>query len=187
MLRIAIVIGSTRPGRVGESVGHWAIDIARKRGDAEFELVDVNEFDLPLYNEEKTPSTGQYSHEHTRAWSSKIASFDGFVFVTPEYNHSTCAALKNAIDYLESEWANKAAGFIGYGYTMGARAVEHLRLIMAALQVATVRSQVGLSLFVDFENFSIFKPAPKHEKYVDDMLEQVIAWSKALSALRKRA
>ncbi|HLX93508.1 MAG TPA: NAD(P)H-dependent oxidoreductase [Puia sp.] len=187
MLRIAIIIGSTRPGRVGESVGRWAIDIARKRSDAEFELLDVAEFNLPLYNEMRPPSTGQYSYEHTKMWSAKIASFDGFVFVTPEYNHSTCGALKNAIDYLENEWANKAAGFIGYGATMGARAVEHLRLIMAALQVATVRAQVGLSMFIDFENFSILKPVPMQEKYVNNMLDQLIAWSHALRSLRKHA
>jgi NAD(P)H-dependent FMN reductase len=187
MLRIAIIIGSTRPGRVGESVGRWAIDIARKRSDAEFELLDVAEFNLPLYDEMRPPSTGQYSHEHTKMWSAKIVSFDGFVFVTPEYNHSTCGALKNAIDYLEKEWANKAAGFIGYGATMGARAVEHLRLIMAALQVATVRAQVGLSMFIDFENFSILKPAPMQEKYVNDMLDQLIPWSHALRSLRNHA
>jgi NAD(P)H-dependent FMN reductase len=187
MVRIAIIIGSTRPGRIGESVGRWAMDIARKRSDAEFELVDIAEFKLPLYDEPMTPSAGPHSHDHTKLWSAKIASFDGFVFVTPEYNHSTCGALKNAIDYLEMEWANKAAGFIGYGYTMGARAVEHLRLILAALQVATVRAQVGLSIFIDFENFSIFKPGPKQEKYVHDMLDQLIAWSSALYPLRKHA
>jgi NAD(P)H-dependent FMN reductase len=185
MLRIAIIIGSTRPGRVGESVGHWAIDIAKKRGDAEFELVDLAEINLPIYDEKMPASTGQYSHEHTKLWSEKIASFDGFVFVTPEYNHSTCGALKNAIDYLEKEWAHKAAGFIGYGATLGARAVEHLRQIMASLQVATVRAQVGLSMFIDFENFSTFKPAPKQEKYVNDMLDQLIAWSNALHPLRQ--
>jgi NAD(P)H-dependent FMN reductase len=78
-------------------------------------------------------------------WSARIASFDGYVFVTPEYNHSSSAALKNAIDFLHQEWINKAAGFIAYGGTMGARAVEHLRLVLAELQVATVRTQVGLS------------------------------------------
>ena len=187
MLRIAIIIGSTRPGRLGEAVGRWATDIARKRTDAEFELVDIAGFRLPLYDEPTTPSAAPHSHDHTKLWSAKVASFDGFVFVTPEYNHSTCGALKNAIDYLEQEWANKAAGFIGYGYTMGARAIEHLRLILAALQIATVRVQVGLSLFADFENFTIFKPAPKHEKYVNDMLDQVIAWSSALRPLRNNA
>lgn len=184
MLRIAIIIGSTRPGRVGKSVGHWAFDIARKRADADFELVDLHEFRLPLFDEPMPPSLGQYSHEHTRAWSAKIASFDGFVFVTPEYNHSTSAALKNAIDFLHLEWNNKAAGFVAYGATMGARAVEHLRLVLAELQVATVRTQVGLSMFTDFENFNVFKPSPIQEPRVNEMFDQVIAWSGALHRLR---
>jgi len=186
MLRIAIIIGSTRPGRNGEAVGKWAYDIARKRDDAEFELVDIADFNLPLFDEPIQPIFGQYIHDHTRTWSRKIASFDGYVFVTPEYNHGTCAALKNAIDFLYQEWTNKAAGFIAYGSTMGARAVENLRLVMAELQVATVRVQVGLSLFTDFENFSVFKPDEMQKKYVNDMLDQVIAWSGALLPLRNQ-
>src|SRR6266567_6840089 len=115
MLKIAIIIGSTRPGRKGETVGKWAYDIARKRNDAEFELVDIADFNLPLLDEPMPPMFGQYSANHTRAGSAKIASFNGFVFVTPEYNHGTCAALKNAIDFLYQKWTNKAAGFIRYG------------------------------------------------------------------------
>ncbi len=129
---------------------------------------------------------GQYSHDHTRVWSAKIASFDGYVFVTPEYNRGTSAALKNAIDFLYQEWTGKAAGFVAYGATMGIRAVENLRLVLAELQVATVRAQVGLSLFTDFEKFSVFKPAETHEKHVNEMLDQLIAWSGALKPLRSK-
>jgi NAD(P)H-dependent FMN reductase len=186
MLKIAIIIGSTRPGRKAEVVGQWAHEIARKRSDAEFELVDIAKFNLPLLDEPMPPSFGQYTHDHTKAWSAKISSFDGYVFVTPEYNHGTSAALKNAIDFLCREWNNKAAGFIGYGGAMGVRAVESLRLVMAELQVATVRAQVGLSLFTDFENFTTFKPAPTHEKNLNTMLDQLIAWSGALAPLRKK-
>jgi NAD(P)H-dependent FMN reductase len=184
MLKIGFIIGSTRPGRKAEVVAKWAYDIARKRKDADFELVDIADFNLPLLDEPMPPVFGQYSHDHTRAWSAKIASFDGYVFVTPEYNHATSGALKNAIDFLYKEWVNKAAGFIGYGGTSGARAVENLRLIMGEVQVATVRAQVGLSLFTDFENFTAFKPAPMHEAGVNAMLDQVIAWSGALRPLR---
>jgi NAD(P)H-dependent FMN reductase len=186
MIKIGIIIGSTRPGRKAEVVAKWAYDIARKRKDAEFELVDIADFNLPLLDEPLPAMFGQYSHDHTRAWSAKIASFDGYVFVTPEYNHSTSAALKNAIDFLYHEWNNKAAGFIAYGGTMGARAVENLRLVMAELQVATVRAQVGLSLFTDFENFTVFKPAEMQQKNVHGMLDQVIAWSGALKPLRNK-
>jgi NAD(P)H-dependent FMN reductase len=129
-------------------------------------------------------STGQYVHPHTRTWSAKIASFDGYVFVTPEYNHGPSGALKNAIDFLNIEWGNKAAGFIGYGATLGARSVEHLRLVMASLQVATVTAQVGLSLFTDFEHFSVFTPSAMQEQYANRVYDQVIAWSGALAKLR---
>src|SRR5882757_6041683 len=176
MLKIAIIIGSTRPNRNGEAVAQWAYDIARQRTDAEFELVDLRDFNLPLLDEPMSPMMGQYSKEHTKRWSAKIAGFDAYVFVTPEYNHATSGALKNAIDFLYHEWVKKAAGFIGYGGVGGARAIENLRLIMAELQVATVRAQVGLSLVTDFENYSVFKPAPPHEKAVNAMLDQVIAW-----------
>jgi len=186
MIKIGIIIGSTRPGRKAEVVARWAYDIARKRKDAEFELVDIADFNLPLLDEPMPAMFGQYSHDHTRAWSAKIASFDGYVFVTPEYNHGTSGALKNAIDFLYHEWNNKAAGFIAYGGTMGARAVENLRLVMAELQVATVRAQVGLSLFTDFEKFTVFKPAETQQKNVNDMLDQVIAWSGALNPLRNK-
>jgi NAD(P)H-dependent FMN reductase len=185
MLRVGIIIGSTRPGRKSEAVAKWVYEIAQKRSDAEFELVDIKDFNLPVLDEPMSPITGQYTHEHTKKWSEKIASFDGYVFVTPEYNHGTSGALKNAIDYLYKEWINKSAGFVSYGGTAGVRAVENLRLVMGELQVADVRAQVGLSLYTDFENFSVFKPSPQHEKSVNAMLDQVIAWGSALKTLRK--
>jgi len=186
MLRIAIIIGSTRPGRNGEAVAKWVYEIAQKRSDADFELVDIRDFNLPLLDEPVPPSLGQYTKEHTKAWATKIDSFDAYVFVTPEYNHGTSGALKNAIDFLYKEWNNKAAGFVGYGGASGTRAVENLRLVMGELQVATVRAQVGLSLFTDFENFSVFKPAPQQEKAVNAMFDQVIAWGDALKTLREK-
>ncbi|MGH8362742.1 MAG: NADPH-dependent FMN reductase [Gammaproteobacteria bacterium] len=184
--KIGIILGSTRPGRNGEAVAKWVYEIARKRRDAEFELVDIADYHLPHLDEPVPPSLGQYGKPHTHAWAKKIALFDGFVFVTPEYNHSTSGALKNAIDFLYQEWNNKAAGFVSYGSAGGARAVEHLRLVMAELQIATVRAQVMLSLFTDFENFSRFKPNPRHEAEVNTMLDQLVAWSGALRSLRER-
>jgi NAD(P)H-dependent FMN reductase len=186
MIRIAIIIGSTRPGRNGEAVAKWVYEIAQKRTDAEFELVDIKDFNLPLLDEPVPPIMGQYTQEHTKVWSAKIASFDAYVFVTPEYNHATSAALKNAIDFLYHEWVNKAAAFVGYGGAAGVRAVENLRLIMGEMQVADVRAQVGLSLFTDFENFSVFKPGPQQEQSVNSMLDQVIAWGGALKTMREK-
>jgi NAD(P)H-dependent FMN reductase len=184
MLRVAIILGSTRPGRNGKAVSHWIYGIAKKRSDADFELVDIKDFNLPLLDEPMSPLMHQYTKEHTKTWSAKIDSFDAYVFVTAEYNHGIPGALKNAIDFLFKEWNNKVAGFVSYGGAGGVRAVEQLRLVMAELQVATVRAQVQLSLFTDFENFTKFKPAPYHEKSVDSMLDQVIAWGGALKALR---
>jgi NAD(P)H-dependent FMN reductase len=186
MIKVAIVIGSTRPGRNGEAVARWVNEIAARRDDAEFELVDIKDYNLPLLDEPVPPSMGQYSQAHTKVWAAKINSFDSFVFVTPEYNHGTSGALKNAIDFLYKEWNNKAAGFVSYGSAGGARAVEQLRLIMAELQVATVRAQVMFSLYTDFENFGTFKPAPRHEAAVNTMLNQVIAWGGAMKTLRSR-
>jgi NAD(P)H-dependent FMN reductase len=185
MLKIAIVTGSTRPGRNNEAVSHWVFQTAKERRDAEFELVDIASYNLPLLDEPVPPIRGRYANEHTKAWSAKIASFDAYVLVTPEYNHSTSGALKNAIDYLYHEWTNKAAGFVSYGgHSGGARAVEHLRLIMAEVMVATVRNQVLLSLMTDFENYRNFKPSPHHEKELHTMLDQLVAWGGALQGLR---
>jgi NAD(P)H-dependent FMN reductase len=184
MTKIGIILGSTRPGRNGEAVARWVLDIASKRSDAEFELIDLLDYKLPHLDEALPPSMGQYSQPHTQEWAAKIASFDGFVMVTPEYNHSTSGVLKNAIDYLFAEWNNKAVGFVSYGAMGGARAVEHLRLVAGELQMADVRAQVGLSLFHDFENFSVLKPGEHQVEALNATLDQVLAWSRALAPLR---
>lgn len=185
MLSIGIIVGSTRPGRKADVVARWVYDLAKKRGDAEYRMIDLMEEDLPLLDEPVPPSLGRYSKPHTKAWAAKIAPLDGFVFVTPEYNHGTSGVLKNAIDFLYAEWNNKAAGFVSYGSVGGTRAVEHLRLVMAELQIADVRAQVSLSLFTDFENMTTFKPAKVQEKYVNTMLDQLLAWSGALKTVRQ--
>ncbi|MEU3410276.1 NAD(P)H-dependent oxidoreductase [Streptomyces sp. NPDC006658] len=184
MTKIGIILGSTRPGRNGEAVARWVLDVATKRGDAAYELVDLLDYKLPHLDEALPPSMGQYSQPHTQEWARKIASFDGFVMVTPEYNHSTSGVLKNAIDYLFAEWNNKAVGFVSYGAMGGARAVEHLRLVAGELQMADVRAQVGLSLFHDFENFSVLKPGDHQVDALGATLDQVLAWSNALAPLR---
>src|SRR5258705_2307943 len=144
MIKIAVVTGSTRPGRNNDAVARWVFDIAKKRADAEFELVDIADYELPLLDEHMPPMFGQYSHAHTKAWAAKIASFDAYIFVTPEYNHGISGALKNAIDYLFREWNDKACGIVSYGGIGGARAAEQLRLVMGELMVADVRAQVML-------------------------------------------
>lgn len=187
MTRIAIIAGSTRPGRKARAVADWVHTIAAKRNDADFTVLDLAEVGLPHLDEPVPASAGRYQHAHTRDWARTVAGFDGFVFVTPEYNHSTSAALKNALDFLYAEWNNKAAGFVGYGATGGIRAVEQLRLIMAELQVADVRAQVALSLFTDFTDMTELTPAPYQAALVSAVLDQVVAWSEVLSPLRTAA
>src|SRR5689334_23922652 len=158
MIKIGIILGSTRPGRNGEQVAKWVYDVASRRDDAEFELVDLLDYPLPHLDEPLPPSFGDYRNEHTKQWASKIASFDDFVIVTPEYNHGPSGVLKNALDYLYAEWNNKAVGFVSYGGVGGARAVEHLRLVAGELQMADVRQQVALSLTTEFRDYSHFTP-----------------------------
>ena len=184
MTRIGIILGSTRPGRNGEQVARWLLEIAQQRSDADFVLLDLLDYPLPHLDEPLPPARGDYQHEHTRTWARAVDACDGFVMVTPEYNHSTSGVLKNAIDYLYGEWTNKAVGFVSYGGQGGVRAVEHLRLIAGELQMADVRSQVALSLGTDFENYRTFTPGARHLQTASAMLDQVIAWTNALAPLR---
>jgi len=183
-LRIGIILGSTRPGRNGEQVAKWVLEQAQQREGVQYELVDLLDYNLPHLDEAVSASQGKYANEHTKVWAAKIASLDGFVFVTPEYNHSTSGALKNAIDYLYAEWNNKAAGFVSYGVNGGTRAVEHLRLIAAELQIADVRAQLALSFASDFEGYKTFTPAPQQAAALAVVLDQVESWSAALQPVR---
>jgi len=185
MLKIGIIIGSTRPGRKADAVAQWVHEIAARRTDAAFEVVDIAAFELPLLDEPVPPILHQYTRPHTKAWAEKIAGFDAFVFVTPEYNHGPSAALKNAIDYLHREWNDKAAAFVGYGGAGGTRAVEQLRLVMGELKVADVLAQVALSMHTDFEGFTTFKPGPHQQRAVEATLDDLVAWGEALKALRE--
>ncbi|RLV54975.1 NADPH-dependent oxidoreductase [Aeromicrobium phragmitis] len=184
MLEIGIILGSTRPGRVGEQVAGWVLDTATRRDDAHYRLIDIAEHDLPLLDEPVPPSLGEYQNAHTREWAATIDACDGFVMVTPEYNHGTSAALKNALDYVYAEWNDKAVGFVSYGSAGGVRAVEHLRLIAAELQLADIRQQVMLDLDADFEDSSTFLPQDQHGDTLAALLDQLVAWSSALAPLR---
>jgi NAD(P)H-dependent FMN reductase len=182
--KIAVILGSTRPGRNGEAVAKWFHNLARQRTDAEFELVDLLDYQLPLLDERWPPALGMYQLEHTKRWAAKVAEFDGYVFITGEYNHSIPAALKNAIDFVYAEWNNKAAGFVSYGGDGGVHAVDNLRLVATELQIATVRTQISLTWTADFENYSVFTPSPHHEATVVTLLDQLISWSTAMATVR---
>jgi NAD(P)H-dependent FMN reductase len=181
-LNIGIILGSTRQGRVSPQVGEWVKGVADKRGDANYEIVDIADYQLPFFG------TTDVTDPAIAAWNEKLSSLDGFVFIVAEYNHSITGVLKNALDLARQAWFNKAAGIVSYGGTGGARAAEHLRGICAELLIADVKAHPTLSLFTDFENFGevrTFKPAEVHLNTVNLMLDQVIAWSGALKTLRK--
>ncbi|MGO2051280.1 NADPH-dependent FMN reductase [Glutamicibacter sp. BW80] len=184
MLKIAIITGSTRPGRNNAAVAQWVLEQAQQRNDASYELVDIADFNLPLLDEAFPAAYQNYQNEATKNWSAKIAEFDGYVFITPEYNHSIAPALANALSYLNAEFSNKAAGIVGYGSAMGARAVEHLRGILSELQLAHVQKTGMFSLFTDFENFSVFKPTEQSAASVQPMFDQLISWTTAMNTVR---
>lgn len=175
-LNIGIILGSTREGRLSPQVGEWVKQIADSRGDANYEIVDIADYKLPLLGEADAT-------EQATAWNTKLASLDGFVFIVQEYNHSISASLKNALDYAREAWNDKAAGIVSYGSVGGARAAEHLRGILGELSVADVRVHPALSLFTDFDN-GTFKPADLHLTNLNGMLDQVLSWSGALKTVR---
>ncbi len=177
-LNIGIILGSTRQGRLSPQVGEWVKGIADQRGNANYEIVDIADFELPFLG------TTDGTEPGIAAWNEKLASLDGFVFIVQEYNHSITGALKNALDCARDAWYNKAAGIVSYGSSGGTRAAEHLRGICAELKIADVRTHPVLSLFLDFENFSEFKPQALHLDNVNTMLDEVVAWSGALKTLR---
>ncbi len=184
MLKIAILVGSTRPNRKSEAVARWVYEQASQRSDAEFELIDLREVNLPLFDEPLPPSRRQYTHEHTKAWSAKIAAFDAFIFVTPEYNHSIPGVLKNAIDFLYYEWHDKAAAFVSYGTAGGSRAVEHLRGVMGELRIADVKPQLLLYNATDFDNTGVLMPTEKHLAMLTTVLDKLVQWGVAMQSIR---
>ncbi|GHD02380.1 NADPH-dependent FMN reductase [Zhihengliuella salsuginis] len=187
MTRIAILTGSTRPGRLNPQVAEWALaEAERAVPDVEFELVDIADYSLPLLDEPYPASARKYQNEHTKVWSAKIAAFDGFVFVTPEYNHSLSPALTNAVDYLYYEWADKAAGIVSYGGVKGARSTEVLRGLLSAVGIAHVQRTVMFALGTDFTD-GVFTPSERAADALSKMLEQVVAWTRALETVRKQA
>lgn len=176
-LKVGIIVGSTREGRVSPQVATWIKDNADQRKDAIYDILDVKSFNLPFLGESEDTTS-------LLKWNEALNQYDGFVFVVGEYNHSITASLKNALDSAREPWHNKAAGIVSYGSVGGARAAEHLRGILGELQIADVRTHVALSMFTDFENWSVFKPQDLHLANLNQMLDQVIRWSTALKQVR---
>jgi NAD(P)H-dependent FMN reductase len=143
--RIGIVISTTREGRFADTPANWLLEIAGQRDDATFEIVDLRDYPLPFFEEQMSPAFVPPANPVAQAWAAKMAELDGYVFVTAEYNHSISGVLKNALDYAYNEYRRKPASFVGYGGVGGARAVEQLRLILAELQIASLKHTVHIS------------------------------------------
>jgi len=184
-LRIGVIIGSTRPGRVGDQVAKWVAEHANRLGDAQYEVVDIAEAGLPLLDEAVPASAGRYEHDHTRAWAEKIDQYDGFVFVTSEYNHAPSPSLLNALSFIYREWNDKAAAIVSYGaLSSGIRAADKLRSTLGELQIADIRTQLAFSFFHDFENFSTFTPGEQHLANLQALTDQLETWAGALQPVR---
>lgn len=175
-MNIGIILGSTREGRVSKTVGEWVLS-KTEANENTFEILDIKDFNLPFLGTDE-------NQDAVIKWNQKLEEFDGFIFVVAEYNHSITGALKNALDSARDAWANKSAGIVSYGSAGGARAAEHLRGILSELQIASVRTHILLSLFDDFEKFSIFKPRDIHDGNLNTLFDQVSTWAKALKTIR---
>lgn len=175
-MKIGIIIGSIRDGRNGKAVGDWVATQSQQRTDAEFELLDLREFDLPLLTSATLPAMAdrKYDSANVTRWSAAVDACDGFVFITPEYNHGVPGGFKNAVDSLGPEWTGKTVAFVSYGADGGVRAVEQWRQIVANFQMLDVRSQVSVSLFNEF-GADGFSPADRRGTELAGLLDQLIA------------
>lgn len=193
-LNIKVILGTTRENRFGDKPARWVYEIAKKRSELEVEFIDLRDYPLPFFDSATLPSirTEPYENEIARKWAAKVKEADGFIMVAPEYNHGYSAVLKNAIDYLYTEWNNKPVGFVSYGSVMGARVIEQLRLVAVELQMAPIRQSVNLPFSivgpVIFKQ-GAFQPESFDESLrsaPDKMLDQLIWWAKALKAAREK-
>lgn len=188
-LKIAIVISTTRASRFGHKPAEWVRDIAATRGDMQVEILDLRDYPMPFFDEVASNAWVPSTNETAQRWQKKVAEFDGYIFVTAEYNHSMPAVLKNALDYAYPEWVKKAAAFVGYGAVGGARAVEQLRLVAAELQLATIRAGVyvqGADFMAVWKEGKDLRDIPYLQQGVKDMLDQLSWWSAALKTARRQ-
>lgn len=179
-----MIIASSRPERVGPAVAEWMMEGTSDREGVAYHLVDLAQLSLPNLDKPEPAASGNYTHEHTRRWAETVSGYDGFVFVTPEYNRSIPGQLKNALDFLYSEWNDKAAGIVCYGSSGGLRAAEHLKSVLGELQIATVRAQVSISIYHDMQDFTTMAPRDYQAGNRAELLRQVERWTGALKTLR---
>jgi NAD(P)H-dependent FMN reductase len=185
-LKLHTIICSTRPGRVGPVVARWAHDVAVQHGRFEAELVDLADFNLPVYDEPKHPRLKQYEHEHTKRWSASVAAADAFVFVTPEYNFGPPPAFLNALNYVYTEWTYKPAAFVSYGGVSGGlRAVQVEKLTLSALKMVAVMEGVVVPFAVQQVKDGVFTPNDLQVQSATAMLDELLRWAEALKPMRQ--
>jgi len=186
---LQVIVASTRPGRRGLAVARWLQQLAEQHSGFDVELIDLAEVALPVFDEPNHPRLQQYTHDHTRAWAATIARGDAFVFVTPEYNHSFPGSLKNALDYLSIEWADKVAGIVSYGgVSAGLRAATALKPVLAALRMVPVVEAVSIPFFAQFlDEDDAFVPNTELEAGGKAMLDEIARLTGALRQLRTAA
>ena len=186
--RLQVIIGATRPGRIGPQVARWFLDVAADHPSFDVELVDLAEVNLPMLDEPENPARGGvFHHEHSRAWSRTVAGADAFVFVVPEYNNGYNAAVKNALDYLYYEWHDKAAGFVSYGGNMGGgtRAVQALKPVLLSLRMVPVHEAVSIPFIQTMlDEQGRFQGTPSLARAAVAMLDEIARRERALHHLR---
>ncbi len=187
--RIAIIIGTTREARFGHKAAEWVQEITARRSDMEVELLDLRDYPMPFFDEPASNAYMPSANEVAQRWQQKIASFDGYIFVTAEYNRSMPAVLKNAIDYAYPEWGRKAAAFVGYGGVGAARAIEQLRNVAVELQMAPIRVGVhiqGGDFMAVWQQGKDLRDYAYLAKGVEGMLDQLLWWTNALKKAREQ-
>ena len=185
---LRIIVGSTRPGRVGPSVAAWITERAIEHGGFDVQVTDLAELNLPMLDEPNHPRLRQYTHQHTKDWSALVEGSDAFIFVTPEYNYGFNAALKNAIDYLFHEWHNKPAGIVSYGgIAAGTRATQMLKQVLTALKIMPVPEAVNIPFVAQhLDEDKRFKSTELIDASATAMLDEVLRWAESLAPLRTR-
>lgn len=187
MVTIKVLTGSVRPGRFNIQPATWITEIAKKRDTIQVELLDLEKINLPFLDEPVPPSQHHYSKEHTKQWSQTIDEADGFIFVSPEYNHGVSPVLKNAIDYLFFEWHYKPVSFVSYGSLAGgARAVEHLRGVAGEIKMYDLREQILLPNYYDnLDENGNYNFNDRHEKTANEILDSLTFWAEKMKEARK--
>jgi len=184
-MKLLVITASTRPGRVGPTIAEWFVKEATEHSGFDVEVADLAEIDLPMFDEPAHPSTGKYTHQHTKDWSALVDSADAFVFVMPEYNHSYTAPLKNAIDYLNREWAYKPVGFVSYGGVSGGlRAVQAIKPVVSALRMAPVVDAVTIPMVRTMVDEDGFHPNDIVASSVKIMLDELVKIGRSMTRLR---